>query len=349
MVSPRRLSKTRLLAISVAVSVVSAVTIAAFWFHSAGTGTPESAANVQVPPQSPALASAQPNPAPTDRELIEAKESLYNNILIYKAGPRVQLTFGYNRRIYTESTYNTEDPTELTAYPRLMTVGVMYPRNVGSILEIGLGGGRIASYLQHYIPNVAITSVELDPDVIRMAKKYFEVQEGPTFKIVQRDGRLFLTQDRQRYDIIMVDAYRGPFVPFHLVTKEFYELVRQHLSEGGIAIENIATGTKLFDATVKTLQSVFSQVEFYRDGASVITVSYEGPPRSQEELLSLAEERQPAFGFRYDLRDLLQKRQRITADSTVIDPKARILIDNFAPVESLHAIEENNRKWPDPL
>src|SRR5207237_6426927 len=119
------------------------------------------------------------------------------NIYIYKQSSYVSLTFGYNDRIYTESSYNTRDEDELPlTYTRYMTAGLMYPARVGSILEIGFGGGRTAWYLHRALRNASVTSVELDPEVVKMAHKYFGIRQERGFAVENKDGRLFLAQSK---------------------------------------------------------------------------------------------------------------------------------------------------------
>ena len=176
------------------------------------------------PPRRFLLPRVSASRALDQRKLLESKESLYNNIYIYGQGPYVSLTFGYNRNIYTESIYNTLDDRDLPVeYTRAMTASLIYAKNLHSILEIGFGGGRTAWYLHRFLPDVPVTSVELDPTVLELAHKYFGIKEEPNFHVANRDGRIFLADSKDRYDIILIDAYRGPFVPFHLLTKEFYE------------------------------------------------------------------------------------------------------------------------------
>src|SRR5215831_1321636 len=92
--------------------------------------------------------------AQDSRNLLESKESLYNNIYVYEQSPYVSMTFGHNRRIYTESVYNTRDDRDLPVeYTRFMTTSLMYAKDVHSILEIGFGGGRTAWYLHRFLPN----------------------------------------------------------------------------------------------------------------------------------------------------------------------------------------------------
>ena len=286
--------------------------------------------------------------AQDSRNLLESKESLYNNIYVYEQPPYVSMTFGHNRRIYTESIFNTADDRDLPVeYTRYMTASLMYAKNVHSILEIGFGGGRTAWYLHRFLPNVPITSVELDPAVVELAKKYFGIREEPNFQVVNRDGRLFLSESKDRYDIILIDAYRGPFVPFHLLTKEFYQIVKDHLAEGGVVAQNIEPTTMLFDSAVKTIDAVFPQLDFYKADGNIVTIAYNGPERKPEDLAATAQSEDNTYGLRYSLADMLNERRRIDiAGGKVIDANAKVLTDDFAPVESLKSIERHNRKLP---
>jgi len=283
-----------------------------------------------------------------DRTLVESRESLYNNIYVYRQGNLVSMTFGYNRTIYTESAYNTTDDLDLpVVYTQLMTASLIYPKNINSILEIGFGGGRTSSYLHRSLPDVDVTSVELDPAVVDLARKYFGVREDRTFHVVTSDGRLFLANTDKRYDIILIDAYRGPFVPFHLLTKEFYALVKSHLTNGGVVAQNIEPSTMLFDSAVKTIHAEFSQLDFYMADGNVVTIAYSGAPRGAFDLDRVARQRQAAFKLRYDLVAMAAHRRQMTElEVGALDPKARVLTDDFAPVESLKAIQRHNTKWP---
>jgi spermidine synthase len=281
-------------------------------------------------------------------QLIEQKESLYNNIYVYREGDTVSMTFGFNKRIYTESIYNTKDELDLpVTYTRYMTAGLLYAKNITRVLEIGFGGGRTSWYLHKSLPNVPVTSVELDPAVLELARKYFGVKDEPDFAVANVDGRSFLKNAADKYDMILVDAYRGPFVPFHLLTREFYGLIKDHLAEGGVVVQNVEPSTMLFDSAVLTINAVFPQVEFYLASGNVVTIAYDGNLRSQDELKATADARQAQFGFRYNLSEMLAHRRPLNALNGSIDKNAKVLTDDFAPVETLKAIEQHNRKWAD--
>jgi spermidine synthase len=283
------------------------------------------------------------------------------------------MTFGHNQKLYEESRFNTANDRELpVSYTEFMTASLMYPKKIDSILEIGSGGGRVAWYLHCFLPKTHITTVELDPAVVELSHKYFGIKNEPNFHTVTRDGRMFLAASKERYDVILIDAYRGPFVPFHLLTKEFYQLVKDHLAEEGVVAQNVEPSTMLFDSTVKTMNAVFPQVEFYDaggDGTSsaltgadvgnnVVSIAYNGADRSHADLSSVAQKRQLELGLAYDLRRMLPHRfllkpfgasldvvNQAGVATGGIDNNAKILTDDFAPVESLKAIARHNQKW----
>jgi spermidine synthase len=280
------------------------------------------------------------------RQLLESRDSLYNNIYVYREGPYVSMTFGYNQHLYEESLFNPLDDRELPVpYTRFMTVGLAYPKKVSSILEIGFGGGRTAWYLHRFLADTPVTSVELDPMVMQLADKYFGIKQEPNFNVVEQDGRLFLTASPRLYDLILIDAYRGPFVPFQLLTKQFYQIVKEHLSGDGVVVQNIEPTTMLFDSAVNTLHAVFANLDFYPAQGNIVVVAYDGKPRSHEELQAIAAERQAALHLRYDLTQMLGARRPLSTEGSLVDPKAAVLTDDFAPVEALKAIEKHNRKW----
>ena len=167
-------------------------------------------------------------------------------------------------------------------------MGIAYAPKAERILEVGLGGGSIASYLGGFAAGGRILTVELDKDVVELARKYFTYEETAKLRTVVADGRAFLMRDHRAWDMILLDAYRGPFVPFHLLTKEFYALVKSRLNPGGVVVQNIEPSTMLFDSATATLNSVFPAVDFYDGVENVVAVGYDGPSLRQADLLARA-------------------------------------------------------------
>ena len=271
--------------------------------------------------------------------LIESRESLYNNIYVLEYGDVVVMQFGKNKRFWTETVYDRSDPRLLPAeYTRYLTLALAYPEDANSLLEIGLGGGRTTAYLNLHIPDLAIQSVELDPDVIELAEKYFDLETNENFQVIARDGRIHLVRDPTKHDVILVDAYRGPFVPFHMLTREFYETTKRRLKPGGVVAQNIEPTTMLFDAAIATMASVFENVDLYDAGGNVVAIGYDGPRIEQAALLARAARLQEAYNLKHVLPDLARDRRVLT---TVPDHDA--LVDDFAPVEMLKSIERHNQ------
>ena len=278
-----------------------------------------------------------------ETKLLESRESIYNNIYIYERDQYVTMTFGHNRRFYTETVYDTSDELALpVTYTRYMTLALAYAREVKSVLEIGFGGGRTAWYLHKQMPEIEMLSVELDPVVVDLARKYFGIRTNEKFRVKVADGRRHMLVDETRHDVIMIDAYRGPFVPFHLLTKEFFKVVKSRLKPGGVAVQNIEPTTMMFDSALATIGEIFDHVDIYEAKGNVVAVAYDGKALSQGELKTRAQAVQDQYKLVYALPDMLSRRRVVDAD---LD--AKVLSDDFAPVESLLAIEKYNRKLDD--
>lgn len=277
------------------------------------------------------------------RELIEERESRYNNIYVHKQGSEYFLSFGHNRRFYTETIYDSADELALpVAYTRYMTIGLAYRDTPKSLLEIGFGGGRTAWYLHKHLPGLDITSVELDEEVFELATKYFGVSRQPNFDVQLADGRRYMKKQDRNWDIILIDAYRGPFVPFHLLTTEFYQLAKSRLGPDGVLVQNVEPTTMVFEAALKTIGGVFANIDLYNAGGNVVMVAYDGEPKQQADLMRRAATADSEFGLRYPLGAMLKNRLIVNRL-----PDTAALTDDFAPVESLLAIERHNRKLDD--
>lgn len=271
--------------------------------------------------------------------LIEMRESPYNSIFIHARDGLVSMSFGHRPRGFMAVVDPANERRLVVPYTRLMTLPVAYVPSADRVLEIGFGGGQTLSYLHRHMPQVTVTGVELDAEVVELARKHFRLPDSDRFRIQVEDGRRFLMRPGERFDVILLDAYRGSFVPFHLTTREFYLAAKQRLAPGGVVSQNIATGTMLHDSAVATLRSAFDNVDLYATGGNVVAIAYDGPARDAAALAARAEALQRAHGFHHALPKLLERR-RVLARA----PKVAPLTDDFAPVETLHAIERHNRE-----
>ncbi len=287
-----------------------------------------------------AIAAAAIGPASADLgTLIENVQSDYNDIYIHENADGYRtMVFGYQTYGYTESVYNINDPTELPVrYTRRIMAALAYPLQVNDAMFIGLGGGRTSWYIHHYMPEVNIQAVELDPEVYKFAQEYFGIVEDENYRVDVRDGRIHAMLNDATYDLVVVDAYRGPFVPFHLMTVEFYELLKTRLNEGGVVAQNIEPSTMLFQAAAATLQEVFDNVDFYPAGGNVVAIAYDGPAHSDEDLKARGAAITAEFGLRYPIEDLVDGKVAYE-----LSEDAEYLTDDFAPVNTLMMIEAHN-------
>jgi spermidine synthase len=264
-------------------------------------------------------------------------ESEYNDIYISKRRAELTMAFQLKGWDYTESVTNLKDPDDLPLkYTRNMTLGVIYPPEPKRVLMLGLGGGTISTYLGRHMPDLPIDTVEIDPAVVSAAKKYFGMRETETVRYLEGDARVFLNRHKEPYDLILVDAFHGGYVPFHLLTKEFYALLKQRLTPGGAAALNVHDGTKLYASTVLTLGSVFGDVHLYPSGeGETIAIVTAGPPPDAETLASRAASLQERHNFRFPLPQLLARRTDKKPSQ-----KGELLTDDFAPVNLYDTIGE---------
>jgi spermidine synthase len=182
--------------------------------------------------------------------------------------------------------------------------------------------------------------------VVDLSHKYFGIKDEPNFKIVNEDGRQFLAHANGHYDVILLDAFHGPSVPFHLLTKEFYALVAQRLNEGGIVLQNLDPDNALFDSDVKTMATALPNMDVYLSDGNAVIAAYRGERKTKDELAKLAEAWQNQYKLRYSLSDLVSQGRPLDPAGATIDQNAKILTDDFAPAEALKAIEKHNRQWP---
>ncbi len=126
-----------------------------------------------------------------------------------------------------------------------------------SCLMIGLGGGSFADFLADSFPQWQIRVVEIDPAIIRLSRKYFPLNRR--LEIIQADGRAFLTKAREKYDVIIMDAFGETFIPPALYTFEFFTLMKNRLQPKGMVLMNAWENSALDQRERATLARVFEK------------------------------------------------------------------------------------------
>ena len=110
------------------------------------------------------------------------------------------------------------------------------PRRVAML---GFAGGTVARAYARYFPDARIDGVEIDGELFDIARRYFGVRPRPQLHEYAEDARPFLRRTSARYDVIYLDTYRQPYIPFYLSTREFFELARDRLAPGGSIVINV--------------------------------------------------------------------------------------------------------------
>jgi len=144
-----------------------------------------------------------------------------------------------------------------------LTLPPLLARPPRHVLMLGNAAGTTARAFGALYPGVAYDGVELDPRVTAVARRYFGLGRIPRLTVHTADARPFLQATHRRYDLIMIDAYRQPYVPFYLATREFFRLCRERLAPGGIVALNVSTvpgDPRLVDGVAGTLATEFPQV-----------------------------------------------------------------------------------------
>ncbi len=139
------------------------------------------------------------------------------------------------------------------------------PDDVDSLLVIGLAAGTIPRQHTAVYDDIRMAGVEIDPTILEVGADYFQMNQEhmPNLTTYAQDGRYVLNQLDARYDVIAVDAYRPPYIPWHLTTVEFFEEVSAHLTEDGVVAINVGrtqTDRRLINALTATLSEVYPSV-----------------------------------------------------------------------------------------
>jgi spermidine synthase len=194
---------------------------------------------------------------------------------------------------------------------------------------LGTGGGTTARAYQREFPATTVDAVEIDGELLAMGERWFGLRAGPRLRLHAQDARPFLRSTRERYDAIFVDAYRQPYIPFYLTTKEFFALVRQRLAPGGVVAINIGhpqgsdSLEKVLTATVGT-----SFAHVLRDPAedvNTVLLASNGPLSADR--LTVAALSMPA-----ELRPIAERAAARLAPGL---PGGSVYTDDRAPVEWL--------------
>lgn len=279
-------------------------------------------------------------------DYVENYDTLYNNLTVEKTGSVVELRARSRAGEYLESAVDLADPLRLVVpYTRTLFAAGFLRAEPKNVLMIGLGGAGFHRVFTHAFPEARLQSVELDPKVLELCRTRLDFKPTDKIPVAVMDGRLFVKRSREQWDWLILDAFRGGFVPPHLKTQEFYRECAARLSDRGVFVTNLHQTTALYAADLKTIQSVFPQVILFetkgRGNVIVCALKYPSPDMTATANWETLEKNNPKLAACIDLAALAEER---TAFPTELVTKAQVLTDDFSPVEFLDASKANNTK-----
>lgn len=247
----------------------------------------------------------------------------------------------WRSRLYRESAVDLNDPTRLVVpYTSAIASSAVFHSKPKRALMIGLGGGGFNQFFEKAFPAATLESVELDPKVFELAQQYlgFKATDRDSVKIL--DGRMFLRHSQTIYDWIILDAFRGGFVPPHLKTVEFYKLAQSHLAPDGLFVANVHTNSTLFASDIRTMGQVFPQLGIFdvaeTNNAILVAANFKTP--TFEQIAARVNDLSFNQVFRRNV-DPAAATKAFHPSAPDLNKDAPILTDDFAPTEFLDAVK----------
>ncbi|HEV3231468.1 MAG TPA: fused MFS/spermidine synthase, partial [Candidatus Dormibacteraeota bacterium] len=267
-------------------------------------------------------------------------ESEYGYIQVAQVGTQRQLILNEGEAVhsvYDPGTVLTGGYWDYFALAPLLANRAYSGQAPRSALIVGLAGGTVARELTAAFPGIQIDGVEIDPRIIEVGRRYFGMTE-PNLRAVAADGRYFLETTPRSYDLIVVDAYRQPYIPFQLTTREFFAQCRLHLTPGGALAVNVGRGPhddrRLVDAVTGTLGAVFVDV-YQLDVPGYLNTLVYAPQQVIRPAEVAANLSLPGDVYPGAVLPQVVDEARAAGTPALVEPHLPIFTDDLAPVERL--------------
>ena len=264
------------------------------------------------------------------KDLTYEGESIYNYLQVYEDDEKVVLST--NVLFGVQSIYLKEEGPTGMYYDYAMAAPYMAgikEKEKLSVLVLGMGSGTYSTQLSRYFDNVEVMGVEIDEKITDLARKHFCLPDE--VEVSTYDGRAYLAASKDKYDVIMVDAYQDITIPFQMSSVEFFTLVKEHLTDDGVMVVNMnmrGSGEgSINDYLSDTIASVFD---------CVYTADVEGA--TNRELFAADFELTEAFYKnvgKEDNNELNKVMKGVEKDLTLYEAGDYIMTDDKAPVELL--------------
>jgi len=260
-----------------------------------------------------------------------ARESLYNLVRVVRHGDRLVLLLNQHHSLHTLR--NQSSAWTSFYYDDFALGPLLIPAT--NLLTLGMGGGGDLRAVRISAPDIKIDAVEIDPEVVRVAIEYFGVDpKDDRLRIHLADARTWLRSCEKTYDLVHVDVYQGgAHIPFHLMTREFFQLVKSHLSDEGLLVLNLfdwSSDQRLLQAGIATLQSVFPTLfRLSREGGNHLLFAFTGQKKTDAF--------HPVWARRVEdpkLWSVAERAVKAMVRCPPLDP-GMILTDDRAPIEPM--------------
>lgn len=271
---------------------------------------------------------------------IHRERSLYRNIIVTEDSRRRCMRFTITRHDgQNQSCHFLDDPRELVfPYARMTLSSLLVKDEYERILIVGLGGGTLPEVYNELFPQAEIIANEIDEAVVRVAKDYFDFRENEQISVNVSDARVYVKRAGLRdetFDLVILDAFNGEYIPEHLMTTEFLEEVKTLLGDDGMVVANTFSTSRLYDAESVTYEQVFGEIisiSMPGTGNRVIIASAEPLPDRETLVERVPEWRNRLRPYGMDLADYPEHM------STEADwnRDERALTDQYSPVNLLN-------------
>jgi len=218
-------------------------------------------------------------------QVIFRQDTQYHRITVTESGNSRNLRFDASR----QSGLDMRDGiTSTVRYPDYIQLAMALKPTASRALVLGLGGGIITRRLWHDYPAMKVDSVEIDPVVIDVAKRYFNLPTDARLRVFNQDARRYVQTAKDTYDLVVVDTYYADALPFHLTTQEFFAETKSKMATDGVLAYNVISAltgddSKLFRSLYKTAGTQFRHLWVFSVNAGTKAM-----PESRQNIIVLA-------------------------------------------------------------
>ncbi len=169
-----------------------------------------------------------------------------------------------------QSEIDLDQPLRLMEpYTQALLLSLLWRPQPNRVYVAGLGGGRVPLLLHHYIATTIIDCTDIDPAIVTIAIGFFGILPDERLRIAIEDGRNWLENNPDLYDLILLDVFLdNGYSPYRMTTVEFFQLCRRRLAPGGVVAINVLSGDPFVAAKARTLSTVFPYLYTFTDPAA---------------------------------------------------------------------------------